>query len=222
MDNVTNNQIIVQKELQTTFKDDSGSYGNLFDIVAHRYLNITSLDVHCQRSGVVEVWTRPGSFVGHHTSSDGWRLISNTTVEGKWSKPAAITPSEFESVPMNASSTQAFFVRMIEPNLRYSIVSLEVGYPYVDSDDLDLLVGSGYYNYSFGAWELKSRLWNGVVHYSVNEQNFQVNDYNSLILSDFQGRSDDDDVLKLYESNGNIFEVSILLFIVYMLLLKRK
>lgn len=204
-----NYPIFIQKELGTTSIDNSGSYGNMFDIIAHRDLNITSLDVHPDKPGYVEVWTRPGSFAEHYRSSEGWKMIANASLQHpNRMKTTPIPSSEFETVPMNASSTQAFFVRMLEANLRYTIVSLENGYPYVNSDDLDLLVGSGFYNYSFGEWELKSRQWNGVVHYSVYQQDLLQNNYNSIISSNFQGSSDSGaENVTLEKSNGNIFEV---------------
>jgi len=184
----------VNKFIKTTFMEGSGSYGNMFDIVVHRDMIITSFDIHTDMECSVEVWTRTGSYMNYTRSSSGWTKIVDTNIEGQGrGVPTMIPHEDCTPVTLTSNSVQAFFITLHSSNLRYSRTSLPSGSVYSENDDLDILVGNGFYNYSFGHHFFESRIWNGQINYRV------LYEANDNLVTRFDGTE---------KSYGNVFDVT--------------
>eukprot|EP00586_Coscinodiscus_wailesii_P002681 CAMPEP_0172490534 /NCGR_PEP_ID=MMETSP1066-20121228/20996_1 /TAXON_ID=671091 /ORGANISM="Coscinodiscus wailesii, Strain CCMP2513" /LENGTH=521 /DNA_ID=CAMNT_0013259045 /DNA_START=97 /DNA_END=1659 /DNA_ORIENTATION=- len=165
-------------DMLISIQGDNASFGNMFDVVAVRRLTITSFDIHTdaytQNDGhvEVEVWTRSGSFVGHHLTSKGWRLIASCRVQaagvGQYTR---IPQSEFMEVKLEPNDRQAFFVVLKSADLRYSkVTDTEVGRVFESNAHLEFLVGVAIGQDTFGDKIFDNRLWNGKIHYTIGER----------------------------------------------------
>ncbi len=97
--------------LTCTMAGGNGSNGNMFDVVAAGNIEVNGFDVHISSVAVttVEVWFRPGTFVGFETSNVGWTNVLTTTVNGLGSGFLTLVPASF-TVPVPAGQTYGFFV----------------------------------------------------------------------------------------------------------------
>jgi len=158
------------EELITTFAGGNGQAGNMFDIVARKTIDITSLDIHTVSTNTVnvEVWTRSGSHVGHEAAgSSGWSKVVDTAVLGQGMGNRTPLPLDSFSHPIRvqAGATQAMYVTLTTPDIRYS--ENEPGAVFAGNGDLDLLVGIGI-KYPWGD-VFSPRAFNGVVQYQIVE-----------------------------------------------------
>lgn len=97
--------------LTCTMAAGNGANGNMFDVVAQSNIEVNGFDVHISSVAVttVEVWYRPGTFVGFNTSNAGWTQVLTTTVNALGSGIMTPVPASF-TVPVPAGQTYAFYV----------------------------------------------------------------------------------------------------------------
>jgi len=162
---------IDRKELVTTFRGETGSYGSMFDIVAGtKPVVILSLDLHVRRrvdKVGVKVYTKSGSHVRFESSEKKWKLICSTAVEpGGFYKRTVIDDRYFQPVTVNPGETQAFYVVLDTADLRYSRGTTREAI-YQSNAFLQILEGTGVGGH-FGK-SFTSRVFNGFVKYSVVE-----------------------------------------------------
>ena len=128
----------------------------MFDVEASQPLTVTGLSTGVRDSGsaaTFEVWTRPGTHVGHSSSASDWTSLGTTA-------PMAVTDYSVVSLPLTlavrlaAGDVQAFMIRRTDGlNLGYSNGSGSVGDPVAADSHLRILSGTSAlldlsYNYS--------------------------------------------------------------------------
>ena len=157
-------------ELVTTFAGGNGQAGNMLDLRTRKTIDITSLDIHTVSTNTVnvEVWTRPGSYVGHETDSRGWIKVVDTSVLGQGIGNRTPLPLDAFSHPIRvqAGATVAMYVTLTTPDIRYS-EHHELGAIFAGNDDLDVFVGIGT-KYPWGD-VFSPRAFNGALQYQIVE-----------------------------------------------------
>jgi hypothetical protein len=153
-----------QYSLTTTYAGGNGQSGNMFDLVAHGGAAVTvlTLDGHLN-AGVnnVEIWTRPGSYVGFTGSSSGWTQVGTASVTSLGTGVGTPIPIPV-NVTIPAGATQAFYLHS-SAGVDYTNGS-SLGAVYVQDTFLQILEGHGG---TYFALTFQPRVWNGTVHYEV-------------------------------------------------------
>jgi len=80
----------IEYELTTMYEEGVDSYemayGTVFDVTTiDKELIVTSIDIDTDilaEDMKIQIWTREGSFVGHHATPEGWVKVANTTITG--------------------------------------------------------------------------------------------------------------------------------------------
>lgn len=149
--------------LQTTLIGGNGQSGNMFDITALNNVQINGFDMNIQgtTASTVEVWYRPGSFVGFESSNVGWTQVLTTTVTGMGTGTLTPVPGSF-AVNVPAGQTYAFYVTTNGgPTVAYTN-GTTVGNVYASNSDMQFKEGNGggYFAVTF-----TPRIFNGVIRY---------------------------------------------------------
>jgi hypothetical protein len=147
-----------------TMTAGNGSNGNMFDIVATSNIEVNGFDVHISSVAVttIEVWYRPGSFVGFNTSNSGWTNALTTTVTGMGSGILTPVPASF-TVPVSSGSTYGFYVTANGGGIFGYSNGTAVGNIHVSNGDLNVLEGNGG---SYFSVTNSPRVFNGNVKYT--------------------------------------------------------
>merc|ERR1712226_439426 len=154
-------------ELVTTFSDNNGSQGNMFDIKALQDLTVTEMDVNTSASGSVSVtvYTKSGTYSGSENDSSAWTNntpILSTSVASQGRGNPTPLPA-FDGVAVASGATQAFFV--VVQNIRYTNGST-VGTLFVENSHMQFFEGIGRSG-SFGSAIYSPRVWNGAIRYTL-------------------------------------------------------
>jgi len=170
------------KKLTTTYAADIGSHGCMFDVVAGANpIIISSLDIHVQKrsrigdtSSLVKVivYTKEKSYRGYEGDKEVWQQICGLKLDpAGTSEPTVIPEEAFQAVTVLAGATQAFYIMLDKPDLRYSRGRSE-GANAASNIDLKILQGSGIKG-EFGEYggdvnkTWSPRIFNGDVYYYV-------------------------------------------------------
>jgi uncharacterized repeat protein (TIGR01451 family) len=162
----TSQQAIAQTQsLTTTFERDMADRrGNMFDIdVLSNDIVLEAFDIHLNTTNTneIDLYFRPGSFVGHEGSPDGWTLYYTGTVQGAGSgNPTRFT---IPDLTLERNQTYALYFRASSVNLRQTRFD-DVGAVYVANADLQIRAGYAIVG-TFGS--NRDRVWNGTIFYSV-------------------------------------------------------
>lgn len=135
-------------KLSTTFSQNNGSFGSIFNAVAFSSLVITSVDIHIRvHSEVkVEIYTKNGSHVGYSNDESSWTKIVDTSVVGNGiGFPTTIPAGNFPQTDLLQGETRAFYITLTSPDLRY--LNGEVRFP---NQHLALTDSVGVGGHSFG------------------------------------------------------------------------
>ena len=164
-------------ELETTYDDNLGSYGNLFNIVTRKPIKLFGLDIYTDRFTPVryELYTKSNSFQdeGGSSSLAPWSMLSNGTVTGQGFRKG--TPIRgFDILDLPADTTQAFYITLTTPDLRYrntqsDLPDAVVGDPFSSNEDLEIQIGMSVGQYPLGPALFGPRLWSGTVHYTQDQ-----------------------------------------------------
>jgi hypothetical protein len=136
----------------------------MFDVVAQNNIEVTGFDANFNGTGTstVEIWYRPGSFVGFETSNAGWTLAATSTVQALGVGNLATIPAVI-SVNMASGQTYGFYLAVVGgTNFRYSS-GTSLGAVWAQNSDVQILEGksgSGYYNVT-----TSPRAFNGELRY---------------------------------------------------------
>ena len=110
----------------------------------------------------VEVWTRPGSYVGHEKNRSAWHRIAKTSVLGRGEGQLTPLPKDaFDPIRIQAGETQGMYVTLLTAEIRYSKGSV-----YVSNDDLSITQGVGV-SYPFKN-TFQPRNWEGQIKYTLD------------------------------------------------------
>eukprot|EP00592_Proboscia_alata_P028718 CAMPEP_0194447672 /NCGR_PEP_ID=MMETSP0176-20130528/129142_1 /TAXON_ID=216777 /ORGANISM="Proboscia alata, Strain PI-D3" /LENGTH=684 /DNA_ID=CAMNT_0039274555 /DNA_START=965 /DNA_END=3019 /DNA_ORIENTATION=- len=158
-------------QLQTTMKGENGSYGAMFDIVPNRDVTVRGFKIHTRSTELLnmEVWTRKGSHQGHENNAIAWENIlpRGSKVKGLGLNHLTELPSQqFTPIKIYANTSQALYITLTTPELRYSNGNLGVGKVYRNDDVIEVKEGVGIGAFPFGKY-FYPRNWNGVILYEI-------------------------------------------------------
>ncbi len=148
-----------ETSITTTFANNSGSGGNMFNVTAINTITIESFDVNVSTFGSVgiEVYYKSGTYVGFETNSGAWTLLGSVTATGAGSGNA--TSVNIGGLTIPAGDTYGLYVRATSGTMNYTVGANT----YSNSDvSLDLGVGVGLLFSSI----FTPRTWNGTIHYN--------------------------------------------------------
>jgi hypothetical protein len=154
------------KDSVTTVMNGALQFPNqMFDIVALNQIEVTGFEANFNGTGAstIEIWTRPGSFIGFETSNVGWTLLTTATAQAM-GVGVLVPINGTISVNIPAGQTQGFYLSVIGgTNFRYS-TGTSLGAVWASNADLQLLQGkssSTYFNVT-----TSPRAFNGEVKYN--------------------------------------------------------
>ncbi|MCF8373216.1 MAG: T9SS type A sorting domain-containing protein [Bacteroidales bacterium] len=149
-------------DLTTLFAYNNGSNGNMFDVTAYTDITINSFDINngYGSTGTVEVWYRPGSYVGFQSSSAGWTLLGSQSVTPLGANIP--TPIAVGGLQIPAGQTYGLYVTFVSGTIGYTngTGSNEV----YENNDMKIQCGVGG---SYWAVTISPRVWNGTIHYTA-------------------------------------------------------
>jgi hypothetical protein len=151
--------------LLTTFADNNGSTGAMFDVRALNRVEIRSFDGNLPAgTRIMEIYYRPGPYLGHETNASSWTLLGNVSVVSSGVGVPTPIPIDVQVV-IPAGETYAFYVTGITGTaLRYT-TGTAVGAVYASDGNIEFLQGIGK-SYPFGS-TFTPRIFNGNIHYDV-------------------------------------------------------
>lgn len=149
--------------LTTTFAGGNSFNGNMFDVEAISPVTITGFDVNVTGTVMVEVYYRPGSYLGFQGASAGWTLAGGPAqVTGTSGVP---TPVPFAtSITIPATQTYGLYVTVTSGTMNYTNGSTQ-GALFVQDANMKIFEGHGG-GYPFNLTNVP-RVWNGNIHYNL-------------------------------------------------------
>lgn len=161
----TQSPIAPPKELVSTFNDNNGSGGNMFDIKALQELSVTEMDIHTSAAGnvVATLYTKAGTYVGSENNSGAWTQIASVTVASQGQGTPTPIPAFSTPVPVASGAIQAFFVNV--SSIRYTNGG-SLGAVFAENSHMQFFEGKGRSG-SFGTAIYSPRVWNGAIRYTT-------------------------------------------------------
>jgi len=163
----------INRSLVTTFEGGSLAAGAMFDIVAFNSVEIRSMDIHTSSSEMefAKIYKRKsaGSHQGYERRPTAWNLIAEESFRGMGTGVAS-SLSKFpltSPISIQASERSAFYITLLRTRLWCTSSTSGTGTLYTSNADLQLYAGVAKGS-NFGA-TIRDRIWNGKVHYSVND-----------------------------------------------------
>jgi M6 family metalloprotease-like protein len=152
------------RELFTTFFDNNGAQGNMFDVLPKRDMMVHKLDLHIATSGptIVEVWMKLGTHVSFENDLSEWSRRVALEVEAKGLD--SVTSVDVGSIPLLADELHSLYVFLLPGKLRYTN-GVGVGSIVAANDDLIIYEGVG--KSAFFGNTFNNRIWNGAIHYAL-------------------------------------------------------
>jgi hypothetical protein len=172
----------------TNYKGTTGGNGLMFDVqtstdVPPGGLRVLTLDLHIDSSPeeqYLSVFTKLGSFVGEGSNPHAWRRVfSGTVVSEGGGKPTRLPPDMFDSITIHRGSSQAFYVVMEEPLLKYGD-GTNVGHRLAEDSFLQISEGSGIAQVFGGS--IGPGTFNGAVHYDLVDSKGSGSGKNSIMV----------------------------------------
>lgn len=147
----------------TTTAAGNGSAGNMFDVVPATNLVWNGADMSISSVGTVsvEIWYRPGSFVGFESSNAGWTNLLTTTVTSPGTG-TLVSISGF-SVSLSAGQTYGLYVTTNGGGVNYTN-GTGLGNVYVSNSDIAVKEGKGG---SYFSVINSPRIFNGRLKYTT-------------------------------------------------------
>ena len=161
-------------EISTTFDDNLGSYGNMFDVATYSSsIDIQGFKFYTDLLMPVEyeIYTKKGSYVDAVFVAN-WTLVKKGTTNGRGvGRGTAVR--NFLDVTVPANSTQAFYVTLTTPDLRYRDISADLpdaipGDVYIKNEDMEIQIGISVGKYPNLDTLFGPRLWCGSLEYTAD------------------------------------------------------
>ena len=160
-------------ELTTTFQDNLGSYGNMFDIYTYESMELYGIDIYTDRNSTVdyEIYTKANTFKEDSGKENitSWTLLIEGSAIGQGRRSP--TPVRgFQPLIIPFHTTMAFYVTLTTPDIRYRDIRMEmpnaqVGDVFTKNDDLEIRVGISVGEYPMATSFFGRRAWSGTLHY---------------------------------------------------------
>jgi hypothetical protein len=164
--------------ITTTFAGGNAFNGNMFDVeVFSQPITVTGLTIHKMdtANATLEVYTKPGTYVGSESNSVPWQLGSSSSVTGAAGSDGSSTHGfgtfvDITDFSLAASSTTELYITFTGagggPEDDENIMNYTNGMNTFTNADLELSLGVGKGNGGFSGRTVGSRTWNGTIHYS--------------------------------------------------------
>ncbi len=151
----------VNNNIVTLFTGNTGQAGNMFDIKAVNTLTVDSFDINCSVSGLIEVWYRPGSYVGFISTTAGWTKVGDYTVTTSGMNNPTRLPLGGVTVP--AGQTCGFYITYASGTGMWYNSGTGSNEVYTNADmTIEARHAGSYFSVT-----ITPRVWNGRVYYSV-------------------------------------------------------
>jgi hypothetical protein len=167
-------------ELETTFDDNVGSYGNMFDIkTLGGEISIYAMDIYVDLTKPVnyEIYTKPNSFKDDNgkLSLKAWTLVKKGAVVGTGRHSGTlIRDFSLGNLTMAPNEVRAFYVTLDSSDLRYRDIAQEmpaavVGDLYIDNEDIAVYVGVSLNGFPLlpSTQFFGKRVWSGRFYYEA-------------------------------------------------------
>ncbi|MFY0673578.1 MAG: PKD domain-containing protein [Bacteroidia bacterium] len=155
--------------VQSTFIDDNGQRGNMFDVVAKNDIIVRAFDAHPAGNTNFSMYYRNGSYAGVERDSTKWELIGRVrNVVARTNGTPTRIPFYF-TVRIKKGDTVSFYVTSTTSiNVNYTNGTTE-GDVYASDRNLEMLEGLGVF-WPFGGpvtttGVYRPRIWNGNIIY---------------------------------------------------------
>ena len=163
------NTATAQLSLTTTFNNNNGQSGNMFDIVAVTTVTILGFDVNLDSGSwnmEVYVVTGGGTWQGNQTNANAWTLLGTATgVVG--AGPGNPTPLSINLNQIIApGATQGFYITSSSGTAMNYTNGTSVGSIAAQDSNIQILEGAGK-SYPFAS-TFQPRIWNGTVYYAAD------------------------------------------------------
>jgi len=157
-----------ENTLETTFKDGTGSFGGLFDMMAKTDLTLTGIDLNMDwntgNAAHVVIYARKGSWFGHQNNAASWtHLLVNTTIhrpsdfhnrseDGPYiplpvKRKSAIVPrNKFTPLEIKVGETWALYICSSLADFRYTL-GTSIGKTFERNSELRIMEGAGAADY---------------------------------------------------------------------------
>jgi hypothetical protein len=146
--------------LTTTYASNNGQAGNMVDVTALTgNITIESFDVNIDGSVTMEVWYKPGSYVGFETNAGAWTLLGSANIVSNGANVP--TPCPIGGLTIPYGETYALYITTTGGSINYTTLSAP---PYHTDGNL-LIDNSCGKSYPFGS-TFNPRDWNGTIYYS--------------------------------------------------------
>ena len=165
-----------ENDISTTFDNNIGSFGNMFDIVTYNSsIHLQGFQFYTDKLEPVmyEIYTKEGSYVDGIFLSN-WTLLGKGTVNGLGSGRG--TPvRNFSTLNIPQNVTQAFYVTLSTADIRYRDITAELpgalpGDVYFQNEDLEIQIGVSVGTYPMSTTFFGPRLWCGSLEYTANHE----------------------------------------------------
>jgi hypothetical protein len=169
-----------QLALVTTFADNNGQSGNMFDLTATNTVtikrfstNITDFFPGFQVD--MEIYFKVGTYNGFNTNPNAWTQVGERTsvTPAGQGLPTEI-PIDVDVV-IPAGETYSFYVTCTNATLNYTNGTVE-GAPFASDANLTFFQGIGL-GYAFGG-AFRPRIFNGIIHYELGGSGGSVGIFN--------------------------------------------
>jgi hypothetical protein len=188
--------------LPTLYAGGNSFLGAMFNIQAINQITIDSFAINAQSSDTVEVWYRPGSYLGYTTSNAGWTLMGKHAVISSGSGNPTSLPVGGLTIP--AGQTYGIYVTfktgsnpMIYSNGNGSNQNYQ---------NSDLLFTSGHAGGYFSATS-SPRVFNGTIHYhrEVFSGNSCLSDFKPIVVVPAMPSACDVGVVSVLSPDSSVF-----------------
>jgi hypothetical protein len=151
--------------ITTTFAGGNGFTGNMFNAtIGLSAVTVNSLGVNVPAGPVtIEVFIKPGTFVGFETNPAAWTLVSTNAVTGVGVGSATnvvVTP-----FTLSAGTSYGIYVTTTTPN--GTSMFYTDGTNTYSNADLSLSLGTGIGGLFGDNGVIASRIWNGTINYTL-------------------------------------------------------
>ena len=157
----------VSGTVTTTFADNNGQGGNMFDVTAGSgTIFITGFDLHIRATGSreVAVYYKPGTYAGSEQTPGDWNLLGAQFVNAQgMDNPTFMDLTPIGGLTIPAGQTYGLYVTVTDTNIQLNYTN---GANTYSNGNLTITTGTGN-TYPFGN-VFFPRTWNGTIYYDVN------------------------------------------------------
>lgn len=164
--------------LTTTFADNNGFSGNMFDVTAKNDVRVHGFSVNVDGVGfletlAVDVYMKNGTYVGFEDDTWAWTYVGTDYRSGGSLFGFSIFQIEMGSVDLVAGQDYAFYLHCATYNLGHTMRYTN-GSDSFENTDLIVDTGVGKGDSIFTGSTFVDRTWNGTIWYTVDRPRLSI------------------------------------------------